>query len=213
MKLSLIKKIIFASAALVVAGTASAVPVTINMTGDNLINSGGLCYDNSCTDGTNWSSLGADSSNMDDWRYATSINLDLDAGTHWFAWRIENYGVGGSGNPAGLLADINWAGGSNYSSSSWEVYDIGTGGFVELATEYGENGGANIWTNVLGGAVSGISTSANWIYASENFSSNTDGSIWIRTSIQIAQVSEPGTVALLGLGLAGLGFARRKARQ
>jgi hypothetical protein len=105
-----------------------------------------------------------------------------------------------------LLAEILWDGNANYSSSSWEVYDQSNGNFLANATEYGVNGGNNIWGNNLGGPVSGISTNANWIYTANNFA-NADSSAWFRTSIS---VPEPGILGLFGMGLFGLAMARRK---
>jgi hypothetical protein len=134
------------------------------------------------------------------------MTLNLSAGTYYFAWYVTNSGNASNGNPAGLLAEILWDGNANYSSSSWEVYDQSNGNFLANATEYGVNGGNNIWGNNLGGPVSGISTNANWIYTANNFA-NADGSAWFRTSIS---VPEPGILGLFGMGLLGLGMARRK---
>ena len=112
------------------------------------------------------------------------------------------------GRDAERDAEILWDGNANYSSSDWEIYNAVNGNFLAYATEYGFNGASNIWTNVNGGAaVSGISTNANWIYTANNFEF-ADEYAWIRTSITV--VPEPSIIALFGLGLLGLGFARRK---
>lgn len=187
--------------------------VTINMTADNIVGDGGLCFDASCTRGTDWLDLDANSMDNDgNWKIKDSLTLDLNAGTYYFAWKVNNSGSPSNGNPAGLLAEILWQGNANYSSDSWEIYDLSTGNFFENAVEYGANGGANIWTNVLGGAVAGISTDANWIYTSNNFSS-ADSSAWIRTSITVASaVPEPSIVALFGIGLLGLRVIGRKRK-
>ena len=193
-----------------VMASANATLVTINMTADNIVNSGGLCFDASCTDGTGWTTLNSGTlPNMGDWTKSDSLTLDLGPGTYSFAWNITNIGTASSSNPAALLAEIMWDGNVNYSSSSWEVYDINTGATLANATEYGNNGGANIWTSVNGGAVAGISTNANWIYTANNFA-NADPSAWIRTSITINGVPEPGMLALLGIGLLGLTLTSRK---
>lgn len=192
-----------------VMASAHAVPVTINMTADNIVNNGGLCFDASCVTGAGWSALSGSLPNMSNWTQSDSLTIDLDAGTHYFAWQITNSGPASSSNPAALLAEILWDGNANYSSAGWEIYNQADGSFIANATEYGLNGAPNIWTTNNGGAVAGISTSANWIYTANNFAS-ADASAWIRTSITIASAPEPGVLGLLGIGLLGLAYSRRK---
>ena len=188
-------------------GAAHATLVTVNMTADNTLSTvaGGLCADSNCTGGTVWSVFGS-TSNFNNWQQSNSIDLNLGPGTYYFAWNVFNFPNPSTGNPAALLAEILWDGNANYSSSDWEVFNGSTGAFIENATEYGLNGGNNIWNNVNGGPVSGISGNANWIYTSSNFA-NADPSAWIRTSIT---VPEPATLTLFGLGLLGIGFTRRR---
>ncbi len=201
---------LFIATLCLVSSAAFAIPVTVNMTGDNIISNGGLCYDASCLGGTGWSDLGADTSNFNSWQNSSSLTLDLDLGTHWFAWNVTNVNTGSSRNPAALLAEILWDGGANYSSSDWEVYDIASGSLIENATEYGLNGASNIWNSVNGGAVAGISNNANWIWSSNNFGASMPQDLWIRTSITISEVPEPGSIALFAIGIIGLMFARRR---
>ncbi len=94
--------------------------------------------------------------------------------------------------------------------SGWEIFDSGDGAFIANATEYGLNGGANIWGDAIGGPVGGISGNASWIYTANNFET-ADAAAYIRTSIYIG-VPEPATLSLLGIGLLAIGFMRRRRR-
>jgi hypothetical protein len=197
-------------AILVFAPTAvNAIPVTITYTTDNRLDPPywGLCDDSSCQTGD----IFPTGANAGDWRFADSYTVDLGVGTHYFAWFGLNVGTGSSTNPAGLLAEITWSGGSNSSGSAWDIAtsfdDVFDGTAVwESATQYGANGGANIWTSVMGGPIAGISGDAQWIWSANNFSADMDQEVVFRTSITIA---EPGTLALLGIGLVGLGLAKK----
>lgn len=191
---------------------ANALQVNITMTVDNMLMGGGLCFDSSCMTGIDFGTMPPFSGslpNINNWTQADTVSIDLAPGTYWFGFRGVNLPNPGSGNPAALLAEITWAGGSNSSSSAWER-SLDNRVSWDASTEWAQNGGG-IWNDVLGGPVSGISTNAYWIWDDINFSSDQPQDVWFRTNITIGALPEPGMLLLMMIGLVGLASVRRRA--
>jgi hypothetical protein len=185
------------------SGVAHAVEVDINYTADNMVFLGS-CTDASCLT-TTALPIG---SNFADWTKADTTTLDLGVGEHWFAWEVTNFNTGSASNPAGLLAEILWDSNSNLSSNAWE-YSLDNGNTWDNAVQYGANSDSSTIWNQIAGQIAGISGDAQWIY-SPNALSFPDQHVVIKTGINIASVPEPATLGLMGLGLLGFGFARKK---
>ncbi|MCG6202793.1 PEP-CTERM sorting domain-containing protein [Psychromonas antarctica] len=183
--------------------SVQATPITINYTVDNTILDFGICANIGCSPiagPSDFSTLFPSGSNQSNWKNADSYTFDLQPGTYEFAFIANNFGGGSANNPAGFLAEILWDGNSNISSSAWDVTTNGID--YVAATEWTKNG-----TGIWGGNLLGeISADAQWLWSANNFNSNTDSTAGFRTSIT---VPAPGILALLGLGLFGLGFSRK----
>lgn len=210
---TILKVIATATLAVSFLANTQAAVINVSMTADNIV-SGGLCVDTTCTSiDSNWSDFGS-MTNSTEWKLSDTVSFNLNPGIYGFAWLVENTGSGSSGNPAALLAEVSVDGNAVFSSADWEVFDNTTGAFIANATEYGANGQIGlIWTNAVGGPISGISTNANWIYSANNFA-NADSSAWIRTIVEVQNpvnnVSAPSLIVFATIGALFLA-GRRKA--
>ncbi|MGC9194678.1 MAG: PEP-CTERM sorting domain-containing protein [Syntrophobacteraceae bacterium] len=192
---------------------AIASTMSINYTADNIVNSLSVIQGSTTTSvalGANYDNFG-----LDDSATITGINSSKAFDV---VFNVSNSGTNSFDNPAGLLAQINYNGytfdsGVNTSLVTWQ-YSV-DGSTWSSITTYGTNGGKTglgaIWTNGNGGkSISGIDTSAEWIWSAGNFTSSGANQLYLRA--QIDPVPEAGTVFLFGAGLLGFGFFRLRKR-
>ncbi len=187
--------------------TSYAVPINMSFTADNVVEF--YLLGDVSSGGTALQAYG-DSANDLNWKTANSATIDLAPGKYDLIFQVSNIGSAGSGNPAGFLAEINGtSSGDVLTDSSWlaaaATFNPANAVFDVSATEYGNNGGANIWTAVNPGPIAGISTSAQWIWDASNTQS--PETIFLKTSFS---VPEPSILVLLGGGLIGLSLVRSR---
>jgi len=133
-------------------------------------------------------------------------NVNLNAGQDYFL-HVYAYDQGWI---AGFLGEFDLTGNdhtfangqSNLTTNilDWDVSTTGWNNYAD-ASSLGDNGSWP-WGNR-----SGVSSSAEWIWSDDAYN---DNQTYFTTAISASEVPEPGTLSLIGLGIAALGFARRK---
>jgi len=186
---------------------AVEVRVDVTYTADNVV---GAFYQN----GGDWTYF-SPGPNRSNWQNADTAEVALEGGIYSLVFRVNNAGGPGPSNPAGFLAELSGDAGSILSSSAWQ-YAIDSGGdppsdFNNLnwasVTVWSHNqpktgDSSQIWYNVKGGPVEGISNDAAWIWSGNNFADDTDQYLWVRIvfdPVTMTVIPEPASLLIWGL--------------
>ena len=186
-----------------------AVSVLASASASATMLSGGLNVDNGYVAylSTNENTQGTQISAGNNWTSTYDFtNVNLNAGQDYFL-HVYDYDQGWI---AGFLGEFDLTGNdhtfangqSNLTTNilDWDVSTTGWNNYAD-ASSLGDNGSWP-WGNR-----SGVSSSAEWIWSDDAYN---DNQTYFTTAISASEVPEPGTLSLIGLGIAALGFARRK---
>lgn len=214
-----------AAAALLFGSSAQATVLTGTITADNEYNA----YIS-----TSDSTLGTLLTSGADWESAQTFTTDLTAGqTYYLHVVANNWGGPGdmaAGNPDALLGSFSLSDSGFTFANGLQTLDTDTADWraspnttvqnlgdvttwaapTSAPVAFGANG-TNIWEAVNGAPISGINSSAQWIWSS----SDPAGEAFFSTTITdppVGGVPEPATWALsiVGFGLTGAALRRRR---
>lgn len=188
-------------ASTVFSTTASATLLTSSVSVDN----GYVLYisTNNATAGTSFSAGNA-------WTTTYTGSTTLAAGTDYYL-HVYAYDQGGI---AGFLGDFSLTGTDHIFSNgltslqtnatNWLGNNTGFSSAYGALTDLGQDG-VSPWGNRAG-----ISDTAHWIWAGNAYDNNFAYFTTVISAVQANTVPEPGTAALIGLGLLGFGLSKRR---